>query len=189
MLKIQEEPVDIDGLWAEKTVLLSANVKRIARGDEDFYQEGILGIRDGLLRDPHATDSYLLQAAKFAMNNYKNRGKSVDNGSKHPGTKKLLDGTVKTYRKDMVRVCLDKIVPRFQLKFPAYGFPPDIRALDRVCAESFYSSLDNSEAEFVAMRIRTLDCRKRSHKRKGNDRTEQSVYQKFIRAFGTDEQL
>ena len=180
-----EEPVDINRLWAEKTTQLSRNVKRIARGDEDFYQEGLLGIRDGLLRDPHANDSYLLQAAKFAMNNYKNRGKSVDNGSKHPVTKKLLDGTMKTYRKDMIRVCLDKIIPKFQLQFPAYGYPPDIRALDRVCAERFYSSLDNSEAKFVARRIRTLD----GHSKKGNSSTEQSVYQKFIRAFGTDEQL
>ena len=89
--------IDINKIWIEKTDRLSAKVRAIARGDEDFYQEGILGIREGLLRDPYATDSYLLQAAKYAMNNSRNRGKSIDNGSKYGVTKTLLDGTVKLF--------------------------------------------------------------------------------------------
>jgi len=62
--------IDINRLWSEKTEKLSDKIKAISRGDDDFYQEGVLGVRDGLLRDPAATNSYLLQAAKFAMNNY-----------------------------------------------------------------------------------------------------------------------
>jgi len=133
---MQAKMIDINKLWTEKTEQLSYKVKAIARGNEDFYQEGILGIRDGLLRDYSATDSYLLQAAKFAMNNYGNRGKSVDNGSKHSVTKKLLDGTVRTYRKDMVPIYIDNLVSG--LEFADHSYPPDILALDKVCAERFY---------------------------------------------------
>jgi len=188
--------LDINKLWTEKTETLSNKVKAISRGDEDFYQEGILGIRDGLLRDPAATDSYLLQAAKFAMNNYRNRGKSVDNGSKHGVTKKLLDGTVKTYRKSMVPIYIDKLVSEFKLEFPDHSYPPDILALDKVCAEKFYGLLDGDEAELVDACIQTLDsrnCNSRARKELGMgsveyNTTKQSVYEKFIRSFGTDEQ-
>lgn len=189
--------IDLSALWNEKTEQLSHRVKAIARGDEDFYQEGILGIRDGLLRDPYATDSYLLQAAKFAMNNYKNRGKSVDNGSKHGYTRKLLDGTVKTYKKDMVPIYIDKLVSEFQLEFPDHSYPPDVLALDKVCAERFYGLLDRDEADLVDTCIQTLDGRSHDYKARrelGMDNIEynsikRSAYQKFIRAFGTDEQV
>ena len=189
--------IDINALWAEKAETLSGRVRAIARGDEDFYQEGLLGIRDGLLRDPCATDSYLLQAAKFAMNNYKNRGKSVDNGSKHGYTRKLLDGTVKTYKKDMVPIYIDKLVSEFRLEFPDHSYPPDILALDKVCAEDFYDMLDKEEAELVDACILTLDGRSSDYYamtrlgigRVEYERIKRSAYDKFIRTFGLDEQV
>ncbi len=189
--------IDINKLWTEKTERLSDKVKAISRGNEDFYQEGILGIRDGLLRDPAANDSYLLQAAKFAMNNYRNRGKSIDNGSKHSVTKILLDGTVKTYKKDMRPIYIDRLVSDFGLEFAHHSYPTDILALDKVCAEKFYDLLDKDEAELVGTCIQTLDGRAHDHKARrelGMDSVKyntvkRSAYRKFTCAFGTDEQI
>jgi len=189
--------IDINKLWGEKAESLSSKVKCIARGDDDFYQQGMLGIRDGLLKDPYATDSFLLESAKFVMLNYRNKGKSIDNGSRYPVTKTLLDGTVKTYKKDMVPVYIDRLVSDFNLEFPDSSYLPDILALDKICAEKFYKSLDKKEAEFIdaVMLTRNGDFsdRKTMHKM-GVGYNEyymikQSAYDKFIRAFGTDEQV
>ncbi len=176
---------DINKLWEEKAESLSSKVKRIARGNDDFYQQGLLGIRDGLLKDPYATDSYLLQAARFSMDNYKNKGKSIDNGSRHETTKKLLDGTVKTYKKDMVPVCMDNITP----DFPDLRSLPNILALDRICAERFYRSLDKKEAEFIDAVILTSNgdfsdkraMRKMAVSQAEYYRIKEAAYEKFIR--------
>jgi hypothetical protein len=189
--------IDIEELWAEKIEDLSGMVMRIARGDEDDYQVGILGIRDGLLRDSDATDSYLLQASRYAMSNYRNRGKSVDNGSKHSVTKKLLDGTVKTYRKDIVLIYMDKMVLEFGVEFPHHSYAPDILALDRIGAEQFYGSLDEKEAEFInaCMMNRHGDFSPRKTIQELGisaveyHRIRRASYHKFVRAFGTDEDI
>lgn len=189
--------IDINRLWSEKTENLSDKIRVISRGNDDFYQEGVLGVRDGLLRDLSATDSYLLQAAKFAMNNYRNRGKSVDNGSKCTYTRRLLDGTVKTYRKDIVPIYIDKLVSEFELEFPDSSYLPDILALDKICAEKFYGLLDKNEAEFIdaCALTRNGDFSDRKTMLKlGVSTTEyhrirRSAYTKFIRAFGTDEEI
>lgn len=189
--------IDINTLWAEKAKTLSGKVKAIARGDEDFYQQGMLGIRDGLLRDQHATDSYLLQAARYSMTNYKNKGKSVDNGSKHPTTAKLLDGTVKIYRKEMTPIYIDEFVSNFRLEFPDSSYLPDVLAIDRICAENFYISLDEKEAEFIdaCATTRNGDFSDRKTMLKMGlgyaeyNRIKISAYQKFVRAFGLDGQV
>ncbi|MFC1712837.1 hypothetical protein ACFL6S_04160 [Candidatus Poribacteria bacterium] len=189
--------IDIEELWAEKIEQLSGMVMRIARGDEDNFQVGILGIRDGLLRDPYATDSYLLQASRYAMTNYKNRGRSVDNGSRHPTTKKLLDGTVRTYQKRMVPVYMDKLISEFGMEFPDHSYAPDVLALDRIGAERFYRSLDDRESEFInaCMMNRHGDFSPRKTMQNlGISATEyhrirRAAYWKFIRAFGTDEDI
>ena len=147
--------ININQLWNDKTEKLSGKVWRIARGDDDLYQEGIIGIRDGLIRDSSATDSYLLQSAKFAMSNYRNRGKSIDNGTKKSTTKRLLDGTVKTYRKNIIPIYINALVEGFELEFPDTSYAPDILAIDRICAERFYDSLDMKEAKFIDTCIET----------------------------------
>jgi hypothetical protein len=197
VMSITALDIDMEELWAEKIEDLSDMVMRIARGDEDDYQVGILGIRDGLLRDPEATDSYLLQASRYAMSNYRNRGKSVDNGSKHSVTKKLLDGTVKTYRKNVVPVYMDKMVVEFGIEFPDHSYAPDILALDRICAESFYGALDEEEAEFInaCMMNRNGDFSPRKTIQNLGisvaeyHRIRRAAYGKFVRAFGTDEDI
>ena len=189
--------IDINTLWGEKTETLSVKVKAIARGDDDFYQQGILGIREGLLRDSGATDSYLLQAARYSMTNYKNKGKSVDNGSKSTYTRKLLDGTVKSYKKDMTPIYIDRLVSDFRIEFPDSSYLPDVLAIDKICAEKFYKSLDKKEAEFIdaCMLTRNGDFSDRKTMLKLGistpeyHRIKSSAYQKFIRAFGTDEQV
>jgi len=189
--------IDVEALWAEKIQVLSGMVMRIARGDEDDYQVGILGIREGLLRDPDATDSYLLQASRYAMSNHKNRGKSVDNGSKHPVTKRLLDGTVKTYRKNAVIVYMDKLISEFGIEFPDHSYAPDILALDRICAADFYGSLDEEEAEFInaCMMNRHGDFSYRKTMQNLGmsaaefSRLRRATYGKFVKAFGTDEDI
>jgi len=42
--------LDINKLWGEKTENLSRKVKAIERGDDDCYQQGMLGIRNDLLK-------------------------------------------------------------------------------------------------------------------------------------------
>ena len=189
--------LDINQLWNEKVEELSTRVKAIARGDEDFYQQGMLGIREGLLRDSGATDSYLLQAARYSMTNYKNKGRSLDNGSKSTYTRKLLDGTVKSYKKSMVPIYIDKLVSDFRIEFPDSSYLPDVLAIDKICAEKFYGSLDEKEAEFIdaCMLTRNGDFSDRKTMQKlGISQAEycrikRSAYGKFVRAFGTDRQV
>jgi hypothetical protein len=186
--------ININQLWNDKTEKLSDKVWNIARGNEDLYQEGILGIREGLIRDTNATDSYLLQSAKFAMSGYRNRGKSIDNGTKKPTTKTLKDGTVKTYRKDMHPLYIDALMDNFQLEFPDHSYPPDILAIDKICAEKFYVLLDESEAELVYACILTLgddsnDQRAREMLNTDSDsynRVKHSAHEKFIQVFGVE---
>jgi hypothetical protein len=186
--------ININQLWNYKTEELSGKVWNIARGDDDLYQEGIIGIRDGLVRDPSATDSYLLQSAKFAMSNYRNRGKSIDNGTKKPTTKTLKDGTVKTYKKDTTLIYINTLMEAFELEFPDHSYPPDILAIDKVCAERFYGSLDKKEAKFINVCIETnsnyfYNSKARSKlkiSRYEYYRIKRFTYQKFVQAFGTE---
>ena len=189
--------IDINTLWGEKAEQFSTKIRQIVRGDDDLYQEGILGLRDGLLRNPYGTDSYLLSAIKWAISHYRNKGVSIDNGPRWEYTKKLVDGTVKTYRKDMTPIYIDKLVSDFDLEFPDHSYAPDILAEDRICAERFYGLLDKVEAEFVGACIQTLDIyfyNSRARRELGMgrvtyNRIKRSAYEKFIRAFGTDKQV
>jgi hypothetical protein len=73
--------VDINRLWDEKISnrAITDMVYNIARGNRDFYQEGLLGIRYGLSRNPDFTDNELIQEAKWYMLKSR-RGISLDNG-------------------------------------------------------------------------------------------------------------
>lgn len=189
--------LDINRLWTEKTEKLSDKIRAIVRGDDDFYQEGLLGIREGLLRNPHATDAYLISAAKWAISHYRNRGVSIDNGPKWQYTKKLVDGTVKKYRKDTLPVYIDKLASEFELEFPDYRVAPDVLALDKICAEKFYGLLNKEEAELMDACNQTFNGyfynskarRKLGLGRVTYNRIKQSAHGKFIRAFGTDEEI
>lgn len=135
--------LDINQLWNEKIQKLSDRVRAIARGDDDLYQEGILGIRDRLLRNPDATDSYLLQAARYAMTNYRNRGKSIDNGYRRATRSVLSDGTVMICRKQMIPIYIDHLVADFQMEYPDYSYPllrPTLTASLRMSRRSWASS-------------------------------------------------
>ena len=189
--------ININQLWNEKTEKLSGKVWSIARGDDDLYQEGIIGIRDGLIRDSSATDTYLLQSAKFAMSNYRNRGKSVDNGTKKSTTKRLSDGTVKTYRKNIIPIYINSLVEAFELEFPDTSYAPDILAIDKICAEKFYGSLDKNEAKFINVCRETKSNyfynseARRELKISRNEyyRIKHSAYVKFIQVFGIEDEV
>jgi hypothetical protein len=68
-------------------------------------------------------------------------------------------------------------------------------AIDRVCAEKFYKSLNNKERHFVKICIEVLcnhfynsDARsKLKISRNEYGRLKRATYEKFIKAFGTDE--
>lgn len=188
---------DIDRLWAEKIQRFSTKIRQIVRGDDDLYQEGILGLREGLLRNPYGTDSYFITAIKWAISHYRNRGVSVDNGAKWEYRKRLVDGTIKKYRKDMLPVYIDKLVSEFELSFPDYSYAPDILALDKICAQKFYELLNKNEAEFVDACIETMGRyfynsearRELDMSRVQYSRLKRSVYEKFLRTFGTDEDI
>ena len=187
--------ININQLWNEKIKKLEGRIRGIARGDDDLYQEGLLGVRDGLLRDPYATDAYLIQAAKYAMSNYRHRGCSIDNGANRQYTRTLADGTIKIYKKDMRPIYIDKLMEDFELEFPDYSYPPDILAIDKVCAGSFYKSLDKKEARFIDACIETrsnyfynTEARMKLKISKNEYyRRKRSAYRKFIQAFGAPE--
>ncbi len=189
--------VDINELWMKKIERFSTKIRQIVRGDDDLYQEGVLGLREGLLRNPYGTDSYFITAIKWAISHYRNRGVSVDNGAKWEYKKRLVDGTVKRYRKDMHAVYIDKLVSEFELSFPDYSYAPDILALDKICAEKFYKLLNKSEAEFVDACIETMGRyfynsearRELGIGRVKYNRLRRSIYEKFLRTFGTDEDI
>jgi len=189
--------LNIDQLWAEKVDLFSTKIRQIVRGDDDLYQEGVMGLREGLLRNPYGTDSYLISAIKWAISHYRNRGVSIDNGPQWEYRKRLVDGTVKTYRKEMLPVYIDKLMSEFELEFPDYSYAPDILALDKICAEKFYMLLDKGEAEFVDACIKTMGryfYNSQARRELGISHVKynmlkRAVYEKFLRNFGTDEDI
>ena len=191
--------VNIHKLWEEKirNRAITDMVYKIARGDKDLYQEGILGIREGLIKNPNAPDDHLIRHAKWSMSHYKNRGCSIDNGPTWEYTKKLSDGTIKKYKKEIIPVYIDAVMDEFDLEFPDYSYPPDILAMDRVCAERFYKSLDRKEMKFINACIETMSNyfynsyarQKLKISRNEYNRIKLSTYGKFIQAFGTEEEI
>ena len=187
----------IDQVWEQKIQQFSGLIKGMAKGNDDYFQEGILGLRRAAERKPDAPDGYFVAFAKFAMAHYRDKGKSVDNGITRPQKNKLKSGEVKTYQKDMLAIFLDD--PEEGLELPAYTFPPDLLAIDRVCADKFYGSLNDEEAEFMETCIevyftdgifRNLHAmRKLKISEHKFNRIKRDVKKKFIRAFGTDKQV
>ena len=186
---------NINELWMEKIGELSTRIRRIARGDDDLYQEGLLGLREALLKDPNASDAYIIRAVRWTISHYTNRGVSVDNGSRRTHTRTLADGTVKEYRKSMIPIYIDNCISNFDLAFPDSSYPPDILALDRICAMKFYSFLNQDEAELVNACIQTYSyCGSEAREKLGIGRVKyrrikRGAHIKFIRAFGTDEDI
>ena len=150
--------IDINKLWEEKinNRAITDMVYKIARGDKDLYQEGLLGIREGLIKNPDTPDDQLIRRARWEMSHYKNRGCSIDNGPRWEYTKKLSDGTIKKYKKEIIPIYIDAVMDEFDLEFPDISYPPDILAIDKICAEKFYKSLNNQERHFVKVCIEVL---------------------------------
>jgi hypothetical protein len=190
-------PVSINKLWEKKIEQFSDKIRAIARGDDDLYQEGLLGLRQGLLRNPYGTDAFFISAIKWAMSHYKSKGVSIDNGPRWEYTKRLADGTIKTYRKDVRPIYIDDFISEFTLELSESAYAPDVLALDRICAEKFYNLLNGEEAKFVKVCIQTLngyfyDAKARRMLGIGRVRyyrIRKAAYEKFIRAFGTDEEV
>jgi|WetSurMetagenome_2_1015567.scaffolds.fasta_scaffold99350_3 hypothetical protein len=191
--------VDINRLWEEKISnrAITDMVYKIARGDKDLYQEGLIGIRDALMNNPNAPDDFLIRRARWSMSHYRNRGCSIDNGAKWLYTKRLADGTVKKYRKNTLPIYIDAIMEEFDLEFPDISYPPDILAIDRICAERFYNSLDRKEAKLINACIDTMSNyfynsnarRKLKISRNEYNRIKRSAYDKFIQAFGMEDEI
>ena len=186
----------INQVWEQKINQFSGLIEGLARGNDDCFQEGILGLRRAAELKPDAPDGYFVAFAKFAMYHYRDKGKSVDNGIIRPQKSKLKSGEVKTYQKDMLAIFLDS-GENFELT--AYTFPPDLLAIDRVCADKFYGSLNDEETEFMETCIelyftngifRNLHAiRKLKISEHKFNRLKRDVKKKFIRAFGTDKQV
>jgi hypothetical protein len=188
--------ININKLWEEKISnrAITDMVYKISKGDKDLYQEGLLGVRDALIKAPDAPDDHLIRHARWAMSHYKNRGVSIDNGPRWEYTRKLSDGTIKKYKKEIIPVHIDVVMDEFDLEFPDTSYPPDTLAIDRICAEIFYNSLDRNEAKFIDACIRTMTnyfynskARRRLKVSKNEyNRIKRSAYGKFIEAFGIE---
>ena len=189
------DTVDINKLWTAKIGQFSRKIRQIVRGDDDAYQEGILGLREGLLRNPNGTDSYLLSAIKWRISHYRNSGKSIDNGPRWTYRKTLVDGTIKEYGRDVTLVYIDE--PDSDFDYPDYGCPPDTLAVDRICSRNFHSLLDSREAMLVDACIQTYGryfydskaMRMLGMGRVTYNRIKHSAHAKFIRAYGDDEEI
>ena len=191
--------IDINRLWEEKTSnrAITDMVYKIARGDKDLYQEGILGVRDALTKNPNAPDDHLIRHARWAMSHYRSRGCSIDNGPRWEYTRKLSNGEIRHYKKEVIPVYIDAVMDEFDLEFPDISYPPDILAIDRVCAEKFYKSLNNREKHFVKICVEVLsnhfyksDARRKLKISKNEyNRIKRSAYCKFIEAFGMEEEV
>ena len=187
--------VDINELWIAKIRQFSAKIRQIVKSDDDAYQEGLLGLREGLLRNPNGTDSFLLSAIKWRISHYRNSGVSIDNGPRWTYRKKLADGTVKEYGRDVTLVYIDE--PDSDFDYPDYSCRPDMLAVDRICARKFYGLLDRREAMLVDACIQTYDRYFYDSKarrvlgvgQKTYNSIKHSAHAKFIRAFGDDEEL
>jgi hypothetical protein len=190
--------VDLNTLWEEKISNrgITDMVYKIARGNRDFYQEGLLGIRYGLSRNPDLTDEQLIREARWYMQKSR-RGVSLDNGINGSYRKTMPDGTMKTYTREAIPIYIDAVMDEFSLEFPDTSYQPDVLAIDKVCAERFYKSLNNKERHFVKVCVEVLcnhfynsDARRKLRiSRNEYNRIRQSTYQKFIKAFGTDEDI
>jgi hypothetical protein len=191
--------IDIDKLWEEKISnrAITDMVYKISRGDKDLYQEGLLGIRYGLSRNPDFTDDQLIREARWAMSHYKKRGVSLDNGPNGQYRKTMPDGTMKTFTRGAIPVYIDAVMDEFDLEFPDISYPPDILAIDRICAERFYRSLDRKEAKFIDACIKTMSNyfynsrarRKLKVSKNEYNRIKRSTYSKFIEAFGIEDEV
>ncbi len=191
--------IDINKLWDMKinNRTITDMIYKIAHGNDDLYQEGIIGVREGLLRNPYAPDDHLIRHARWAMSHYRNRGVSFDNGPKWEYTRKLSNGEIRHYKRETIPIYIDAVMEEFNLEFPDISYPPDILAIDRVCAEKFYKSLNNQEKHFVKICIEVLSNhfyksdarRKLKISRNEYLRIKQSTYSKFIEAFGMEEEI
>jgi hypothetical protein len=109
----------------------------------------------------------------------------------------MPDGTMKTYTREAIPVYIDAVMEEFNLEFPDTSYPPDILAIDKVCAEKFYKSLNNKERHFVKVCVEVLcnhfyktDARRKLKiSQNAFEKTRAGVYRKFIRFFGTDEEV
>ena len=191
--------LDINYLWEEKVNnrTITDMVYKIAHGDKDLYQEGLLGIRAGLITNPDAPDDQLIRRARWEMSHYKNRGVSIDNGSRWEYTRKISTGEIRHWKKETIPIYIDAVMDEFNLEFPDTSYPPDILAIDKVCAEKFYKSLNNKEKQFVKVCIEVLCNHFYNSDARGKlkismneyNRIKQSTYEKFIKAFGTDDDI
>ena len=191
--------IDINRLWEEKinNRAITDMVYKISRGDKDLYQEGLLGIRYGLSRNPDFTDDQLIREARWYMGKFKRRGVSLDNGPNGQYRKTMPDGTMKTFTREAIPIYIDAVMEEFNLEFPDISYPPDILAIDKVCAERFYKSLNNQERHFVKICVEVLSNhfyksdarRKLKISRNEYFKRRMAVYKKFIRFFGTDEEI
>jgi hypothetical protein len=191
--------IDIDKLWEEKISnrAITDMVYKISRGDKDLYQEGLLGVRYGLSRNPYFTDDQLIREARWAMLKYRKRGVSLDNGPNGQYRKTMPDGTMKTFTRGAIPIYIDAVMDEFDLEFPDISYPPDILAIDRICAERFYRSLNNQEKHFVKICIEVLSNhfyksdarRKLKISRNEYNRIKRTTYCKFIEAFGIEDEV
>ena len=70
-------------------------------------------------------------------------------------------------------------------------------AIDRICAERFYNSLDSKEAKFIEACMETMSSyfynsrarRKLKVSRNEYNRIKRSTYSKFIEAFGMEDEV
>jgi len=166
--------IDINRLWEEKANKLSRRLRKYVDGNEDAYQDGLLKIREILLEQPDATDSYLIKNAMWGARHAHRLGSSVDNGRDRPDYFEFIP-------MDMLS----------NEDLPHCNSSPDILAIDRICAEQFYASLTPKEYGLVLAMASTLyhkNYRSDARKKTGMGvreyrRIRNQAHKKFLKAF------
>ena len=110
--------------------------------NDDLYQEGMLAVWIGLLKEPDATDGFLRTRIKWRIRDVAISGSSVD---KPHTTRENIELIKSNYPDIDDNLCLEYVVNRYQ--------PLDEQVIDKVDTEKFLNSLDYNEHQIVQYKL------------------------------------
>jgi len=134
---------ELQETFHSKLPVLKSFTHYMAGKNDDLYQEGLIAIWTGLLKEPNATDGYLRTRIKWRIRDVAVSGSSVD---KPHSTRKDIELIQSNYPVDIdENLSLEYVVNRFQ--------PLDDQVIDKVDTERFLNSLDADEEDLVQYKL------------------------------------
>jgi len=113
-----------------------------ANGNDDLKQEGLIGAYHAIVKDPQATDRFMLNKAKWSMLSFLRQGRSVDNGF---------------YKRKNLKVIRYNQLPTDDGIFAAVSNgdkdPLDEQVIFRIDLQRFLGKLSRNEQSFIRYKI------------------------------------